>query len=73
MCSSDLSDRTPQLIGFQVKSFNDMKNAGYLRDLKAQHSDAIRKVQGLVHYFIMLCTDIAQRCCASPRQELMPS
>ncbi len=51
---------TPQIIGFQVKSFDDMKNAGYLKDLKAQHSDAIRKVQGLVHYFIMLCTDIAE-------------
>jgi hypothetical protein len=57
--SSD-PDGTPQLIGFQVKSFDDMKNAGYLKDLKAQHSDAFRKVQGLVHYFIMLCTDIAE-------------
>jgi hypothetical protein len=37
-----------------------MKNAGYLKDLKAQHSDAFRKVQGLVHYFIVLCTDIAE-------------
>lgn len=57
--SSD-PDSTPLLIGFQVKSFDDMKNVGYLKELKAQHSDAFRKVQGLVHYFIMLCTDIAK-------------
>lgn len=56
--SSSDSDATPGLIGFQVKSFDDMKNSGYLKDLKAQHSDAFRKVQGLTHYFIMLCTDI---------------
>jgi hypothetical protein len=53
-------DNTPQLIGFQVKSFDDMKNVGYLKDLKAQHSDAIRKVHGLLHYFIVLCTDVTQ-------------
>lgn len=51
-------DSTPPLIGFQVKSYGDMMKPDYLKDLKAQHSDATRKVQGLAYYFIMLCTDI---------------
>jgi hypothetical protein len=36
------SDGTPKLIGFQVKSYDDMIKPGYLKDLKAQHSDATR-------------------------------
>ena len=52
------SDGSPRLIGFQVKSYDDMNKPGYLKDLKAQHSDATRKVQGLEYYLIMLCTDI---------------
>jgi hypothetical protein len=52
------SGEPPKLIGFQVKSFDDMAKPGHLQDLKSQHSDAIRKVHGLEYYFIMLCTDI---------------
>jgi hypothetical protein len=52
------SGGTPRLIGFQVKSYDDMNKPGYLKDLKAQHSDATRKVQGLDSYLIMLCTDM---------------
>jgi len=46
-----------QLIGFQVKSFDDLLSSDYLQGLKAQRDDAFRKVVGLSYYFIMLCTD----------------
>ena len=55
---STTPDTIPRIIGFQVKSFDDMNKPGYLKDLKAQHSDAIRKVQGLDYYVIMLFTDM---------------
>ncbi len=52
------SDAIPKLIGFQVKSFDDLNKPGHMEKLKAQHSDATRKVQGLDYYIIMLCTDM---------------
>lgn len=45
------------VIGFQVKSFDDLAKADYLRSVKAQHDDAYRKVSGLSYYFVLLCTD----------------
>lgn len=46
-----------RIIGFQVKSFDDLEEKDYMRSLKAQHDDAFRKVKGLSYYFIVLCTD----------------
>jgi len=47
----------PQVVGLQVKSYEDFRRKGMLRELKAQHDDARRKVQGLKEHFILLCTD----------------
>ena len=49
--------KDPQLICFQVKSFDDLTKPTYLQELKAQRDDSFRKVRGLLHYFIILCTD----------------
>jgi len=48
---------TPEIIGFQVKSFDDLAKKDYMRELKAQRDDSLRKVQGLSYYFMVLCTD----------------
>ncbi|HVM60269.1 MAG TPA: hypothetical protein VMV72_05315 [Verrucomicrobiae bacterium] len=45
-----------KVIAFQAKSYNDLCNTNYLKDIKAQYSDS-RKVAGLEYYFIILCTD----------------
>ena len=47
----------PTLIGFQVKSFDDLAKRTYLQELKAQRDDSFRKVFGLQQYYIVLCTD----------------
>jgi hypothetical protein len=46
-----------QIIGFQAKSFDDLKPSNYLQSIKAQHDDAFRKVKELRYYFVLLCTD----------------
>lgn len=51
------SNQPPELIGFQVKSFDDLKKKSYMQELKAQHDDAFRKVLRLRYLFIVLCTD----------------
>jgi hypothetical protein len=51
------SGDTPHVVGFQIKSYDDFRRKGMLRDLKAQHDDARRKVLGLREHFILLCTD----------------
>lgn len=48
---------SPRLIGFQVKSFDDLNKKNYMQELKAQRDDSFRKVEGLNQYYIMLCTD----------------
>jgi hypothetical protein len=48
------------VLGFQVKSFSDLEKKNYMQEIKAQHSDSIRKVIGLQHYYILLCTDPTQ-------------
>lgn len=49
----------PTLLGFQVKSFDDLGKKTYLQELKAQRDDSFRKVVGLEQYYILLCTDAA--------------
>jgi hypothetical protein len=46
-----------ELLSFQVKSYNDLCKKTYMQELKAQHDDTFRKVIGLQHYFLFLCTD----------------
>lgn len=47
----------PSIIGFQIKSHDDLRERDYLQNLKAQRDDSFRKVQGLDHYYIVICTD----------------
>ena len=51
------SPDTFELICFQVKSFDDLAKTGYMQELKAQRDDSFRKVGGMRHYFLILCTD----------------
>jgi hypothetical protein len=46
-----------ELICFQVKSFDDLAKKTYMQELKAQRDDSFRKVRGMRHYFLLLCTD----------------
>ena len=46
-----------ELLSFQVKSYSDLCKKTYMQELKAQHDDTFRKVIGLQHYFLFLCTD----------------
>jgi hypothetical protein len=46
-----------QLLGFQVKSFDDLEKDGYLQNLKAQALESLNNIKGLIKYFIVLCTD----------------
>jgi hypothetical protein len=46
-----------ELLGFQVKSFDDLEKEGYLQNLKAQALESLNKIKGLCKYFIVLCTD----------------
>jgi hypothetical protein len=48
------------LIGFQVKSFGDLRDKNYMQVLKAQRDDSFRKVKGLRHYYMLICTDEAE-------------
>jgi hypothetical protein len=49
--------KDPQQICFQVKSFDDLEKKTYLQELKAQRDDSTRMVRGMLHYFVVLCTD----------------
>ena len=46
-----------ELLGFQVKSFDDLEKEGYLQNLKAQALESLNNIKGLSKYFIVLCTD----------------
>jgi hypothetical protein len=46
-----------ELLGFQVKSFDDLKKDDYLQNLKAQALESLNNIKGLGKYFIVLCTD----------------
>lgn len=46
------------IIGFQVKSFDDLTDKSYLQILKAQRHDAFQKIAGLQYYFIVVCADM---------------
>jgi hypothetical protein len=46
-----------ELVGFQIKSYDDFRGKGLFRTLKAQRDDALRKAEGLIAYYILLCTD----------------
>ena len=47
-----------KVVGFQVKSYGDLENKGYLKDLKAQYFDAVhRHGENLERYFVLVCTD----------------
>lgn len=50
-------DKDVELLGFQVKSFDDLENDGYMKILKSQHYDSFNKIKGLSKYFLVLCTD----------------
>jgi hypothetical protein len=54
---SETSAEEPDLLCFQVKSFDDLSKKTYMQELKAQRDDSFRKVIGLRHYFLVLCTD----------------
>jgi hypothetical protein len=56
-CRQTKEDKAPELICFQVKSFDDLAKKTYMQELKAQHDDSFRKVTGMTYYFLMLCTD----------------
>ncbi len=51
---------TVEIVGFQVKSFDDLQKPRYMQELKAQRDDAFRKVLGLEYYFIVLCTNLIE-------------
>jgi len=55
--TSNQGDEERELIGFQVKSYDDLCKPDYMKDLKAQRDDSFRKVLGLSYYFIVICTD----------------
>jgi hypothetical protein len=46
-----------ELLGFQVKSFDDLEKDGYMQNLKAQALESLNNIKGLGKYFIVLCTD----------------
>jgi hypothetical protein len=47
----------PLIIGFQIKSGDDLRQRDWMQRLKAQHDDSFRKIQNLEYYFIVVCTD----------------
>src|SRR5262245_17964134 len=49
-----------ELIGLQIKSYDDFKSKDLFQLLKAQRDDAFRKIIGLSWYYIVLCTDEAK-------------
>jgi hypothetical protein len=57
-CRQTKEDKAPELICFQVKSFDDLAKKTYMQELKAQRDDSFRKVMGMTYYFLMLCTDV---------------
>jgi hypothetical protein len=56
-CRPEADETPPELICFQVKSFDDLTKKSYLQELKAQRDDSFRKIIGLEYYFLILCTD----------------
>ncbi|MGB2713513.1 MAG: hypothetical protein WBC51_04995 [Vicinamibacterales bacterium] len=52
-----LDQEAPELLGFQIKSFEDFRRSDLFRALKAQRDDALRKIPYLAGYYIVLCTD----------------
>jgi hypothetical protein len=56
-CRQETGNKAPELISFQVKSFDDLAKSNYMQELKAQRDDSFRKVLGMNYYFLMLCTD----------------
>ena len=54
---SQSSIEEPELICFQAKSFEDLEQKSYMQVLKAQRDDSFRKVHGMRHYFLLLCSD----------------
>ena len=52
-----LDHEPPELIGLQIKSYDDFRQGGVLKTLKAQRDDAFRKVHGMSRYYVVLCTD----------------
>jgi hypothetical protein len=57
--SNEESGNAVELLGFQVKSFDDLETDGYMKILKSQHFDSHSKIKGLTKYFVMLYTDTA--------------
>jgi hypothetical protein len=53
----DSSGEYLSMIGFQIKSFDDLLEKDCMTTLKAQRDDSFRKIKGLEHYYIVLCTD----------------
>jgi uncharacterized protein DUF4365 len=50
------------VVGIQIKSFDDIKRGNILKELKAQYFDAVdRYGNALERYFILLCTDEAEQ------------
>lgn len=49
------ADSAHAVIGFQIKSHEELKDAAAVAKLKAQRDDAFRKIPGLAHYYIVLC------------------
>jgi hypothetical protein len=45
-----------EILGFQVKSFDDLERDGYLQNLKAQALESLSNIN-VDKYFILLCTD----------------
>lgn len=56
-CRAKNDGAEPELISFQVKSFDDLAKKNYMQELKAQRDDSFRKVRGLRYYFLLVCTD----------------
>jgi hypothetical protein len=56
-CRAKDDEAEPELISFQVKSFDDLAKKNYMQELKAQRDDSFRKVRGLRYYFLLVCTD----------------
>jgi hypothetical protein len=55
--TSNQGDEEREIIGFQVKSYDDLSEPDYMKILKAQSYDSLTKVHNLRYYFILLCTD----------------
>ena len=54
------AEEPSELIGLQIKSYDDFRSKDLFQLLKAQRDDAFRKIKGLSSYYIVLCTDEAR-------------